>query len=338
MAYSSVVISAGHSSHVRGAAGPKPWGLDEVDEARKVMDRVASELRSRGVTVKTYADTISKTQSENLNRIVDYHNGQKRDVDVSVHFNAYNVTAKPMGCEVLYLTQKDLAAHLSKAIASNGFTNRGAKVRSDLFFLNHTAMPAVLLEICFVDSEADCAVYRDKFDHICASIANVIGGSSYETVPPSAEGPPVPPLLEQALFTTTGKCSWFGGPNDLTGVSASEGLAFFSSVTNENQHLFLPNQPANSTGLARRLNPWVHYIACRWNYQTTPKAMLAACEDVALVRATKTGREMTAFPADWGPNEKTGRVADLSESLMEDLGITTDDEVTVIFPYREDVA
>jgi len=66
--------------------------------------------------------------------------------------------------------------------------------------------------------------------------------------------------------------------------------------------------------------------------------MLAACADVALVRAAKTGREMIAFPADWGPNEKTGRVADLSESLMEDLGITTDDEVTVTFPYREDGA
>jgi len=336
MAYSSVVISAGHSKHVRGAAGPTPWGLDEVDEARKVMDRVAAELRSRGVTVKTYADDVSKTQSENLNRIVDYHNSQKRDLDVSVHFNAYQVTSKAMGTEVLYLTQFQLATNLSHAIASNGFINRGAKVRSDLFFLNHTAMPAVLLEICFVDSEADAKIYHDKFDHICASIANVIGGSSYETVPPSAEGPP-PPMLTDALFQATGKCSWFGGPNDLTGVSASEGLAFFQSVTLENQHLFLPNQPAGSTGLARRLNPWVHYIACRWDYSVTPKAMLAACADVALVRAAKTGREMIAFPADWGPNETTGRVADLSESLMEDLGITTDDEVTVTFPYRENV-
>ena len=73
-------------------------------------------------------------------------------------------------------------------------------------------------------------------------------------------------MLTEALFQATGKCSWFGGPNDLTGVSASEGLAFHYDVTAENQHLFLPYQPAGSTGLARRLNPWVHYIACRWDY------------------------------------------------------------------------
>ena len=29
------------------------------------------------------------------------------------------------------------------------------------------------------------------------------------------------------------------------------------------------------TGLARRLNPFVHYIACRWDYNETPKATLA---------------------------------------------------------------
>jgi hypothetical protein len=45
---------------------------------------------------------------------------------------------------------------------------------------------------------------------------------------------------------------------------------------------------------------------------------------------------LTAFPADWGPHESTGRVADLSPSLMADLGLLTDDEVEVIYPYEED--
>jgi hypothetical protein len=56
-------------------------------------------------------------------------------------------------------------------------------------------------------------------------------------------------------------------------------------------------------------------------------------EELALVRAG--GIELTAFPADWGPNdEATGRVADLSPGLLADLGLKTDDEVEVIFPYR----
>ena len=120
------------------------------------------------------------------------------------------------------------------------------------------------------------------------------------------------------------------------GVSSSEGLAFHATLNETNQHLFLPFQPAGTSGLARRLNPYVHYIACRWDYDATPKEMLAESGQVALVRAPATGRELTAIPADWGPHEeKTGRAADLSPSLLKDLGIETDDVVEVIYPWRE---
>jgi hypothetical protein len=66
--------------------------------------------------------------------------------------------------------------------------------------------------------------------------------------------------------------------------------------------------------------------------------MLANSGEVALVRNVDTGDELVAFPADWGPNENTGRVADISPGLMYDLGLTTDDEVEVIYPYRDERA
>ena len=130
MPYSKVVISSGHGLHVRGASGV----LDEVNEARRVVERVAEELRERGVEVDTFHDDTSHNQSENLRTITEYHNDQERDLDVSVHFNAYEQVDKPMGTEVLYVTQSALAGELSKAIASCGFINRGAKKRSDLHF------------------------------------------------------------------------------------------------------------------------------------------------------------------------------------------------------------
>ena len=133
---------------MRGASGI----LDEVDEARRVVERVAEELRDRGVDVKTFHDDTSHSQNENLKTIVNYHNAQTRELDVSVHFNAFEQIDKPMGTEVLYVTQSALAGQLSAAIASCGFINRGAKKRTDLYFLNNTEMPSVLLEICFVDS------------------------------------------------------------------------------------------------------------------------------------------------------------------------------------------
>lgn len=130
------------------------------------------------------------------------------------------------------------------------------------------------------------------------------------------------------VFLAQGRASTFGGPND-EGVAPDEGLAFIYEIEDQ-PFLFLPMQPPGTTGLARRLNPFVHYVACRWNYEETPKEMLR--RNVAMVRSVKTGIAMAAWPADWGPHEDTGRVADLSPSLMADLGIETDDEVSVIFP------
>jgi hypothetical protein len=274
---------------------------------------------------------VSTTQNENLNRIVDFHNAQVRDLDVSIHFNAYQQTTKPMGTECLYLTQSSLAADVASAIADAGhFLDRGPKKRTDLFFLNKTDMPSILIETCFVDSKPDADLYRKHFDAICAAIADAVSGEETEFPPP------IPPEAEAAEFHAVGKCSNFGGPND-DGVSESEGLAFIDDIEQMPQ-LFLPYQPEGTTGLARRLNPFIHYLACRWDYDVTSREMLRS--EVALVRNVKTGMALTAFPADWGPHEEKtgGRVADLSPQLMDDLKLQTDDEVEIIFPYLEEIA
>jgi hypothetical protein len=129
-----------------------------------------------------------------------------------------------------------------------------------------------------------------------------------------------------------GRVSWFGGPEDM-GVAPDEGLAFIYDIYTA-PHLFLAVQPEGTSGLARRLNPSVPFLAVRWNYDEFPKAMLASMDYVALVTAPETGRSFRAWPADWGPHEDTGRVADISSGLMEYLGIDTDAEVEVIFPYE----
>ena len=311
------VISSGHGKFIRGAEGV----LDEVDEARRVVERVADLLRNLDVEVVTFHDDVSTTQNENLERIVSYHNSQTRDMDISVHFNAFEPTTKPMGTEVLYATQADLAEELSYAMATSmGLPDRGGKYRSDLYFLNETSMPALLIETCFVDSEADAIAYNQNFNILCQTIAQTITGEPPEEVAP---GPPT-------VFLVEGKCSHFGGPSD-QGVSPDEGLAFIYS-TDDAPHLFLPEQPPTTTGLARRLDPNVFYVACRWDYAATPKEMLDDAMLKARVTATESGRSFLAWPADWGPHGDTDRVADLSPGLMEALGIVTDDEVTIIYP------
>ncbi len=141
--------------------------------------------------------------------------------------------------------------------------------------------------------------------------------------------PVVPPTAPPSLHLT-GKCSWFGGPLD-TGVTPSEGLAFIDAV-NDQPTIFLPEQPPGTTGLARRLDPAKFFIACRWAYDKPYQSKTDLLKHKARVRASKTGLEFEAWPADWGPNEATGRIADLSHGLMTALGITTDDTVEVVYP------
>ena len=326
----TICISSGHGLYIRGASGPEPYGIDEVDEARKVVEATAELMRERGVDVLTYHDDVSTTQDENLHRIVDWHNSQIRSLDVSCHFNCYNTTAH--GTEVLYVNEDVLAEDLSAVIADAlGITNRGPKYRSDLFFLNQTSEPAVLLEICFCDHEGDCGAYEDEFEELCDGIADVIAGPGKAERPPVEPAPrPVRPELPEGAVTFAGPCSWFGGPSD-TGVSPSEGLAFIYEL-DDAPGLFLPQQPPGTTGLARRLDPSKFYIACRWDYAVTPKEMLDDQDKQALVRAKKNGRTTLAHPADWGPHEDTGRAADLSPALLEALGLETDDEVDVLYP------
>lgn len=186
-----VVISSGHGKYIRGASGY----LDEVDEARRVVDRVAQLWTKADVMCKTFHDNTSTTQSQNLNTIVAYHNSQQRDLDVSVHFNAYQTTPKPMGTEVLYVTQLDLANELSAAIAKTlGLPDRGPKKRTDLAFLNNTNGPAILIETCFVDSSADDQAYNANFEKLCETIAETIAGVEIGPEPAPEPEPPQEPV------------------------------------------------------------------------------------------------------------------------------------------------
>src|SRR5262245_11940253 len=131
-------------------------------------------------------------------------------------------------------------------------------------------------------------------------------------------------------ITKVGKMSTFGGPAD-SGVAADEGLALFTAAdVAANPGLFLAAQPVGTTGLARRLNPEAKYLACRWDYSATPMDFLRRIK--VKVSNPANGKSEEARPVDFGPNESTGRVADLSPGLAEALGLNTDDNCRVDIP------
>ena len=173
--YNQINISSGHSINCQGASDI----INEVREARKLVDRIYEMCKSIGIEVYKYHDT-SSTVSQNLSNIVQWHNQFKDGIDVSIHFNAYQHTNKPMGVEVCYYSQKEIANNVSKSISeASGLKNRGGKERTNLYFLKHTSKPSILIEVCFCDSQADVDIYRMNFDKIASSIIKAITGKSY---------------------------------------------------------------------------------------------------------------------------------------------------------------
>jgi|SRR5215475_10219168 len=174
MTIKTVVLSSAHGKFVRGAKGC----LDEVEESRKLMARIAQYLGQNGITVTTINDDVSHTVGANLRFLVNAHNSRKRDLDCSIHFNAHHKTTKPMGCEVLYRSDNalPLARKVSAAIANaSGLKDRGPKHRTKLAVLNGTtARWRIMLEVAFVDSEVDCKLYRTHSDAIAKAVAEAL--------------------------------------------------------------------------------------------------------------------------------------------------------------------
>ena len=186
-------VHAGHSLVCRGASG----FLDEVNEDRKVKNKVIELLRKEGHTVYDCTDDIGDERG-NLANIVNKCNAHTVDMDISIHLNAGGGT----GPEVWLYSEKlkDVAARISANIAKTfDLKDRGVKYSQKLYVLRNTSAPALLVECCFVDSEKDKKAWdADK----CAKAIvdgilgrNTVCDSSTETVAPESE--PAPPVRKQ---------------------------------------------------------------------------------------------------------------------------------------------
>lgn len=145
-------VHGGHSLKCRGASGL----LDEVNEDRKVKNRVIELLRANGHTVYDCTDDNGKDQNSNLKAIVNKCNAHTANLDVSIHLNAGGGT----GTEVYVYSDNSKAKDEAERIAKNisktlGIRNRGVKTSTKLYVLRKTNSPALLIECCFVDNAID---------------------------------------------------------------------------------------------------------------------------------------------------------------------------------------
>lgn len=179
--YNQINISSGHSINCQGASDI----INEVTEARRVVDRIYDMCKSIGIEVYKYHDT-SSSESQNLANIANWHNQFKDGIDISIHFNALRHTSNSMGTEVCYYSQAQLASQVSSAISkASGLKDRGGKERKGLYVLRHTNKPMLLIEVCFCDSYYDAQKYLENFDSICSAIIEALTGKVYMSRPVS---------------------------------------------------------------------------------------------------------------------------------------------------------
>ena len=151
-------VHGGHSLVCRGAAGL----LDEVIEDRKVKNRVIKLLRAAGHEVYDCTDDAGATQNQNLAAIVQKCNAHNVNLDVSIHLNSGRNdlvgNGSTGGVEVwgyddnTRTTGEKICAEIASAL---GYTNRGFKTTHNLYVLNNTHSPAILIECAFVDDKDD---------------------------------------------------------------------------------------------------------------------------------------------------------------------------------------
>ena len=211
-------VHAGHTkqSGKSPGAGSARTGVYESVEDRKIKDEVIRLLKERGHTVYDCTSEGS-TMRDNLQRICAKCNDHKVDLDVSIHLNCFNGSGH--GTETwIYSSSskaKSYAQKITKNLASLGFTNRGVKVTQNLYFLNHTNAPALLIETFFCDNTTDCNIYKKKgYKEIALQIAKGID-SKVGTKKEENKKPSTP-----AQNTSTGKKAYTGklpsktvGPN-----------------------------------------------------------------------------------------------------------------------------
>lgn len=170
-----IYLNAGHDRQLDSGAVNQRLNLRECDEAYTLSLLVQQYLEHNGMAVLF-------GQNDDLYAVCDEANAAECDLFVSIHFNAFNGRAS--GTETL-ISGSTGSLMLGHCVQSNlkavlNLPNRGLKERPSLFVLRNTMMPAVLVEVCFIDNDCDWRRYEAHKDDAAKAIATGIMQYPYQ--------------------------------------------------------------------------------------------------------------------------------------------------------------
>ena len=167
-----VALDAGH-----GGANPGAMYGDrkESEDALNLVLAIGPILEASGIDVYyTRTTDIFETPYQKAQEA----NEVGADYFVSIHRNSSPYPNQYSGIESLVYNRYSQAAvmayNINAQLEKVGFINLGVNERPNLIVLNSTQMPAVLVEVGFINTDADNYLFDTRFDEIAQAIADGI--------------------------------------------------------------------------------------------------------------------------------------------------------------------
>ena len=190
------MLDAGHGGSDSGAVYN---GRLEKNDNLRITLAVGERLARSGERVlytRTDDSTVDLTYRSTM------ANSAGATYFVSFHRNSASTVGR--GVEVYYYTGLSaqstaarMAAPVQDALVACGFHNRGVK-QANFSVLRRTSMPAILVELAFINNEAENAKLDAEFDRIADAIASALLSFVGKTLTPATTQPPEtePPTTE----------------------------------------------------------------------------------------------------------------------------------------------
>ncbi|RHR29817.1 N-acetylmuramoyl-L-alanine amidase [Clostridium sp. AF19-22AC] len=168
----SIMLDAGHGGRDPGAVYN---GRQEKDDTLRLVLAIGEILQNNGIDVQ-YTRTTDVYQSP-YEKAMEANNAGV-DFFISIHRNSFPTDNVVSGVESLVYDKSgiklEMAENINEQLESVGFVNLGVKARPNLVVLRRTRMPAVLVEVGFINSNTDNQLFDDNFNDIAQAIADGI--------------------------------------------------------------------------------------------------------------------------------------------------------------------
>lgn len=185
-----VAISVGHSILKNGMCTSAGGCVNEYQYNKKLAPLLKKYLERSGWVADVIRCPEKKfsAASEEKSYKLPLINSKNYDLAVELHLNASN--GKGYGAEVYYKTSsgEKYAKRIQKKL-STLFRDRGAKQIDNLYFLNGTKPPAILVESFFCDNKSDYKKGKN-IEKVAKLIAEGITGGQITEKKKTAPKPP----------------------------------------------------------------------------------------------------------------------------------------------------